>query len=77
MNEWNKFRPAQTFASGDDDFSLSVDPDGQVFTILFSDIQAIVDPSESPTPDAARLFSLVLPVDAALDDQGEVVDVSS
>jgi len=58
-----KFRPAQTFASGDGDFTLSVAPDGQVFTLLFSDIQAIVDPSESPTPVAARLFSLVLPVD--------------
>jgi uncharacterized protein YegP (UPF0339 family) len=58
-----KFRPAQSFASGDDDFALDVSDDGQVFTLTFSDIQAVADPSESPAPVAARLFSLVLPVD--------------
>jgi uncharacterized protein YegP (UPF0339 family) len=58
-----KFHPAQTFASGDDDFALAVSDDGQVFTLTFSDVQAIADPSKSPAPVAARLFSLVLPVD--------------
>ncbi len=65
-----KFRLAQSFASGDDDFALDVSDDGQAFTITFSDIQAAADPSESPAPVAGRLFSLVLPVDGGSNGLG-------
>jgi uncharacterized protein YegP (UPF0339 family) len=67
-----QFRPAPTYASGEDDFRISVSEDGQVFTLTFSDIQAIIDPSKSPASVAARLFSLVLPVDGG----GNGVDIS-
>jgi hypothetical protein len=61
-----KFRPAQGFASGD----------GQAFALTFSDIQAIAGPSGSPTPAAARLSSLVLPVDGGSNGLGPAFAVS-
>jgi uncharacterized protein len=67
-----KFRPAPTYASGGDDFQISVSEDGQVFTLTFSDVQAVLDSGGSAAPAVARLFSLVLPVDGG----GNGVDIS-
>jgi uncharacterized protein YegP (UPF0339 family) len=67
-----KFRPAPTYASGGDDFQLSVSEDGQVFTLTFAGVQAVLPSGASPAPVAARLFSLVLPVDGG----GNGVDIS-
>ena len=66
-----RFRPAPTFASGADDFQINVSEDGQVFTLTFSDVLAVLN-SGAPAPAAARLFSLVLPVDGG----GNGVDIS-
>jgi len=61
-----RFRKSPSYASGQDDYQLSVSDDGQVFTLTFSDLQAVIDKAMSPTA-AARLFSLVLPVDGGAD----------
>jgi hypothetical protein len=65
-----RFRPRLT--GSDDEFSFNVDPDGQVFTILFSDLQANLDEKESSDVVAARVFSIVLPLDGA----GDAVDIT-
>jgi uncharacterized protein len=65
-----RFRPRLT--ASEDEFSFNVDPDGQVFTILFSDLQANLDEKESSDVVAARVFSIVLPLDGA----GDAVDIT-
>jgi uncharacterized protein YegP (UPF0339 family) len=64
-----RFRPRPT--ASDDEFTFNVDPDGQVFDILFSDLQANLD-EESSDMVAARVFSIVLPLDGA----GDAVDIT-
>ncbi len=66
------FVSTPTYAS-DDGFDISVSPDGQAFTIRFSDIEAVVGAAgTTPTPIDTRTFSLILPVKGG--DDG--VDIS-
>lgn len=55
-------RPASV---GDDSFTIDISDDGQVFRLTFGELQAEVDAGKSPDVVAARVFSLVLPLDGA------------
>lgn len=70
MNEAS-FR-SQPAAAGDDSFTIDISDDGQAFTLTFGELQAEVDAGKSPDLVAARVFSLVLPLDGA----GTGMDVS-
>jgi uncharacterized protein len=59
-------------ASGDDEYDIAITDDGLAFTLHFSELQAVVDAGVSPDMVAARVFSLVLPIDGG--DHG--VDIS-
>jgi uncharacterized protein YegP (UPF0339 family) len=66
-----KFR-SRPQASGDDGFTIDISEDGQALTLSFAEIQVEVDAGKSPEMVAARVFSLVLPMDGA----GNDVDIS-
>ncbi len=60
------FRSQPTYASAKG-FDIGVSPDKRAFTVRFSDMAVEVDDGKSPAPVAARVFSLVLPVDGGHD----------
>lgn len=56
----------------DDDFDIGISKDGKAFTLSFGELQADVGSGKSPEMVAARVFSLVLPMDGA----GNGVDIT-
>jgi hypothetical protein len=63
---------ARPVAAGDEEFDIGISDDGQVFTLRFAGMQAVVDAGKASDLTAARVFSAVLRLDGA--DTG--VDIS-